>query len=157
MSAAPEYFSGPECDWLRNQVAAVMWQPDRSAQALRQLTIPEWQTAPTRFKPAQRPKQAQSFREWMADEDERERLPTVMTKERQDAVTRTWRSTAPKASTMSVEEYNQWRGESPANAIIAPYVFQKYPTTLYKDGNRIKVGNADDHDRLAQEGWKESP
>lgn len=147
------YFVGPEFDWLRNQVATVMWQPDRPV--------------------AQRPKDSVTRLydayedQWKAAKTGQKRLAEVVKtkpqpalptyRERQDAVTRTWDSTAPQAAAMSVEEYNRWRGESPANAAHAPYVFQKYPTTLYKDGNRIKVRNADDHDRLAKEGWKESP
>lgn len=134
------YFVGPEFDWLRNQVVAVLWNP--SGARVKMSEAAERQSAAAGQKC----------------------LSNLVTKKRsapltvlEDAVTLTWQSTAPQTAAMSVEEYNRWRGENPANAAHAPYVFQKYPTTLYKDGNRIKVGNADDHDRLAQEGWKESP
>ena len=133
--AEATYFAGVEFDWLRNQVAAVLWNPWKAATTEQQ-----------RLSDVVKKKKQQATP-----------LPTYRERKDQDGVTRTWNSTAPQTTAMSVEDYNRWRGESPANAAHAPYVFQKYPTTLYKDGNRIKVGNAEDHDRLANEGWKESP
>lgn len=113
------YFQGPECEWLRGQVAAILWEPHANGQALAPASATRVVKTPTA---PRQPSQAQV-----------------------------------KASMMSVEEYNAWRGTDPRLAAAHPYVFQKYPTILYRNGERRKITNAHDHDLHLSQGWKETP
>ena len=73
---------------------------------------------------------------------------------------------APPAATMSVEEYNQWRGSHPQRAKASPYVQQTYPLMLYRgdydvrQGGHVQVNkvveNAKDHQSALRAGWQDA-
>lgn len=121
------YFQGSEFDWLRQQVAGVLWQP-RSGNG-------QWlETAPADI-----------------------RIPFVSPPRRRGAMgdPTPLRTLAIPETPLSVEQYNAFRGSHPDRAQALPYVYQEYPVMLYRGDGKKTVRTVQEHEDALKAGYRQ--